>query len=83
MGYSYDVSIETLKNHFGLKEITPAMFKSMVMATSWDQVTDTIRTINSLGYVSNYNKDGNCANKTWVNNVFIEETDKCYKLRFN
>ena len=34
-------------------------------------------------YVSNYNKDGHCANTTWVNNVFIEETDKCYKLRFN
>lgn len=46
-----------VKSLFGLKEITPAMFKSMVMATSWDQVTDTIRTINSLGYVSNYNKD--------------------------
>lgn len=34
-------------------------------------------------YVSNFNKEGNCAGTTWVNNVFIEETDKCYKLRFN
>jgi hypothetical protein len=46
-----------VKNLFGLKEISPAMFKSMLMATSWDQVTDIIRTTNSLGYVSNYNKE--------------------------
>lgn len=48
---------ERVKGQFGLKEISPVMFKSMLLAKEWNQVTDTMRTINTLGHTSNFNSE--------------------------
>ena len=46
-----------VKNLFGLKGITTQMFKSILMADTWDQVTDSIKKINKLDHTSNFNSE--------------------------
>jgi hypothetical protein len=56
--YAHIVDIfNRIKGQFALKGVTPAMFKSLMVANSWSEVTDNMKTINKIGYVSNFNSE--------------------------
>ena len=46
-----------IKGQFALKSVSPNIFKSMLLADNWSQVTDSMETINTLGHTSNFNSE--------------------------